>query len=173
MTRSQAKTRVKLAATGAVAVASLTTPRAPGHRSRAVVTASNPGRRAAPALELAPAALAPSPPASSREVTFVAQRVSRVEASSPGSRDADGQKTLRGVSLGSLASCMSDREEDLLKQRVLTAVRNRDACTSSAGTYRFVETKNLNAFSMWIERASGRGPSDRCAELNHALACLE
>jgi hypothetical protein len=80
---------------------------------------------------------------------------------------------LRGVALGSLASCRSDREEDLLKQRVLAAVRNREVCTSSAGTYRFVETKNLNAFSMWIDRAASRGASDRCVELTNALACLE
>jgi hypothetical protein len=80
---------------------------------------------------------------------------------------------LQGVPLGSLASCRSDREEDLLKQRVLAAVRNREACTSSAGTYRFVETKNLNAFSMFIDRSASRGASDRCVELTNALACLE
>jgi len=56
--------------------------------------------------------------------------------------------------------------------RVLAAVDSRDSCSSAAGHYRFVETKNLNAFLMWIERAPGRRSGDRCAELTHALDCL-
>jgi hypothetical protein len=79
---------------------------------------------------------------------------------------------LRGVPLGSLAACRTDRLEDDLKQKVLAAVRNREECESAAGRYRFVETKNLNAFLMWIERAPGRAEGDRCAELSFALACL-
>ncbi|MFI5315299.1 MAG: hypothetical protein ACHQ6T_06345 [Myxococcota bacterium] len=79
---------------------------------------------------------------------------------------------LRGVPLGSLAACRTDRLEDDLKQRVLAAVRNREECASAAGRYRFVETKNLNAFLMWIERAPGRAEGDRCAELSNALSCL-
>jgi hypothetical protein len=79
---------------------------------------------------------------------------------------------LRGVPLGSLAACRSDRLEDDLKQKVLAAVRNREECESAAGHYRFVETKNLNAFLMWIERAPGRAEGDRCAELSFALKCL-
>ena len=79
---------------------------------------------------------------------------------------------LRGVPLGSLAACRSDRLEDDLKQKVLAAVRNREECASAAGRYRFVETKNLNAFLMWIERAPGRAEGDRCAELSYALSCL-
>jgi hypothetical protein len=35
-----------------------------------------------------------------------------------------------------------------------------------------VETKNLNAFLMTIERASGRAVGDRCAELTYALECV-
>jgi hypothetical protein len=79
---------------------------------------------------------------------------------------------LRGVPLGSLAACRTDRLEDDLKQKVLAAVRNREECASAAGRYRFVETKNLNAFLMWIERAPGRAEGDRCAELSYALSCL-
>lgn len=79
---------------------------------------------------------------------------------------------LRGVPLGSLAACRTDRLEDDLKQKVLGAVRNREECASAAGRYRFVETKNLNAFLMWIERAPGRAEGDRCAELSYALSCL-
>jgi hypothetical protein len=85
---------------------------------------------------------------------------------------AEPNEKLRGVPLGSLAACRTDRLEDDLKQQVLAAVRNREECASAAGRYRFVETKNLNAFLMWIERAPGRAEGDRCAELSHALACL-
>jgi hypothetical protein len=35
-----------------------------------------------------------------------------------------------------------------------------------------VETKNLNAFLMWIERAGNLPPGDRCEELGRALECL-
>jgi len=76
------------------------------------------------------------------------------------------------VPLGSLASCVSDREEDRLKQQLVAAVTTQKHCTSRAGTYRFVETKNLNSFLLRIERAPGRRPADRCVELAHALDCL-
>jgi len=89
----------------------------------------------------------------------------------PEARSQPNEK-LRGVPLGSLAACRTDRLEDDLKQQVLGAVGNRGECSSSAGHYRFVETKNLNAFLMWIERAPGRAEGDRCAELSYALACL-
>jgi hypothetical protein len=75
------------------------------------------------------------------------------------------------VPLGSLAACVSDREEDALKQRVIAAAPAA-SCASRAGRYRFVETRNLNAFLMWVERAPGRTEADRCAELRHALECL-
>ena len=79
---------------------------------------------------------------------------------------------LAAVPLGSLASCATDREEDQRKLAVLSAVRGRTECRSSAGRYRFVETKNLNAFLMWIERAPNRVAVDRCVELRLALECL-
>ena len=80
---------------------------------------------------------------------------------------------LQGVPLASLASCISDREEDALKRRLLAAVRSPDECVSEAGRYRFIETKNLNAFLMWIERSPARGEADRCTELGLALRCVE
>ncbi len=80
---------------------------------------------------------------------------------------------IRGVPLGSLAACRSDRDEETLKRRVLAAVTKPGECTSAAGRYRLVETKNLNAFLMWIERAPHRPEADRCAELAFALECLE
>ena len=79
------------------------------------------------------------------------------------------------MSLGSLASCVSDRREDALKRKVVAAVTNERACVSRAGRYRFVETKNLNSFLMWIEPAPDREDrtTDRCTELSLALACLQ
>ena len=75
--------------------------------------------------------------------------------------------------LGSLAACVSDAEEDRWTRRVLSVVGGREVCTSEAGTYRFVETKNRNAFLMWVERAPGRAKADRCAELALAVDCIE
>ena len=87
---------------------------------------------------------------------------------SPGDRPG-----VAGVPLGELAACVSDREEDRLKQAVVAAVKTQEKCVSRKGTYRFVETKNLNAFLMWIDRASTGQADDRCAELRNALECLE
>jgi hypothetical protein len=87
--------------------------------------------------------------------------------------DRSAGADLRGVPLASLAACVSDREEDALKRKVVAAVTTQTECISPAGTYRFVETKNLNAFLMTIERSPRRAAADRCVELSHALACLE
>lgn len=81
-------------------------------------------------------------------------------------------ENLAAVPLGSLAACASDREEDERKLDLLAAVKGRTECRSRAGRYRFVETKNLNAFLMWIERAPSRVAVDRCVELRLALECL-
>jgi hypothetical protein len=67
---------------------------------------------------------------------------------------------------------VSDADEEQWKRKVLAAVGSHETCTSSAGHYRFVETKNLNAFLMWIEVAAHRAQGDRCDELSLALACL-
>jgi len=76
------------------------------------------------------------------------------------------------VALASLAACVSDRDEEALKRRLVAAVTTQRECVSAAGTYRFVETKNLNAFLMMIERAPRRVEGDRCAEMRNALACV-
>jgi hypothetical protein len=81
-------------------------------------------------------------------------------------------ENLAAVPLGSLAACATDREEDERKMALLSVVGSRTECSSAAGRYRFVETKNLNAFLMWIERAPGRPAVDRCVELRLALECL-
>jgi hypothetical protein len=102
---------------------------------------------------------------------------SRVAARDPApanaaSRSRSNDPKLRGVSLGSLASCVSDREEDALKQQLVALVGEPAECVSAAGRYRFVETRNLNAFLLWVERAPARPEADRCVELTHALDCV-
>lgn len=74
--------------------------------------------------------------------------------------------------LGALAACGSDQQEDSLKQDLIAAVTTQDRCVSRAGTYRFVEMKNLNSFLMWVDRTSTRTVGDRCTELALALECL-
>ena len=124
-------------------------------------------------VALAPAALAPAGTPAAASSLPGARRAERSSAPRNASQSRSQGTGLRAVPLGDLASCVSDREEALLKQRVLAAVTSRVQCASSAGTYRFVETRNLNSFLMWIEPAPGQTASDRCAELNNALACLE
>ncbi len=86
--------------------------------------------------------------------------------------DTRERDRVAGVSLASLAGCVSDREEDRLKRRVIAAAVGNAQCDSVAGRFRFVETKNLNAFLMWTERAASRRQADRCVELELAIDCL-
>ncbi len=131
-------------------------------------TTSTPSRK--PVSFAATSAAAPS----SRAATPRSTRTGEPEApehteTASRRRSSDG---VRGVPLGELRVCRTDREEDALKLRLLGAVTQPGECSSSAGWYRLVETKNLNSFLMWIERASGRVEADRCDELRHALACF-
>jgi hypothetical protein len=80
---------------------------------------------------------------------------------------------LRGVPLAALAACRSDREEDALKQRLIAAGAGPGQCESAAGRYHMIETKNLNAFLIYVERAPRRAALDRCGELQLALQCLQ
>jgi hypothetical protein len=57
-------------------------------------------------------------------------------------------------------------------KRVVASVDDRDRCESRAGRYHFVETRNVNAFLMRIERTGSRAAGDRCTELTLALDCL-
>ena len=115
-----------------------------------------------------------APPASLAEADTAAQRVPRSPAlpQPTATRSRSSADGLAAVPLGSLAACVSDREEDRLKQKLLEVVTTQQECLSEAGRYRFVETKNLNAFLMWIERAPSRREADRCVELRLALDCL-
>ena len=131
-------------------------------------------RAAPPPMEMA--AAAPSAPtmklSSSASRSADRDRTERI-ASQRKRSDHTAGKRLAGVPLASLAACVSDAEEDALKRRLLAAVTTQRECVSRAGTYRFVETKNLNAFLMTIERAAGRPVADRCEELQYALTCVQ
>lgn len=120
------------------------------------------------------AAEPPPAPAKRAEVASPGARLERLEPESAIARASRRPKESRlvGVPLGSLASCVTDRAEDQLKRRVIARLAGPSHCESPAGRFRFVETKNLNAFLMWIERSASRGEADRCGELELALDCL-
>lgn len=99
-------------------------------------------------------------------------RVSRETPAAAPPRAEASEPRLRGVPLGSLAACVSDRREDELKLRLMAERGDAGECASAAGHYRFVETRNLNAFLIWVERAPSRRAADRCVELSLALECL-
>jgi hypothetical protein len=114
---------------------------------------------------------APAGPASIAQAA-VAARPPEPEGESRGESGDIRPGLLQGVPLASLAACESNEREDRLKQRILASVRSTRACESEAGTYHFLQTNNLNAFLMWIEKAPSRHSRNRCGELDLALACL-
>jgi hypothetical protein len=128
-----------------------------------------PGRRTSRPSALVARADVRSKPA----LAPAASRADRRARQAPPELEGADSVRLAGVPLGELAACLSDRDEDRLKQAVVAAVTTQKECVSNRGVYRFVETKNLNAFLMWIERAPGRSGADRCTELGYALECLK
>jgi hypothetical protein len=116
-------------------------------------------------------AAAPSVQSTARADTSVGRTDRALPRRASGSTSGQNDN-LAAVPLGSLAACATDREEDERKMALLSVLSGRTECSSAAGRYRFVETKNLNAFLMWIERAPGRPAVDRCVELRLALECL-
>ncbi len=82
------------------------------------------------------------------------------------------------VPLDDLPDCTPSGRQDALKQRILRIVPsfNRE-CSHPEGRYRFVQTRNLNAFLMW-SRPNPDAPAlltrDRnaCDVLERALRCL-
>jgi hypothetical protein len=158
-----------LAAAPSVAPPSSARPSAPVRLDNRPAPTNRARRSPRPEAQLARApANLPPPRASAAPV-----RVSRASHQESPRGASAARPGLAGVPLADLAVCMSDREEDRLKQAVVAAVTTQEECVSRAGTYRFVETKNLNSFLMWIDRASGRSVGDRCDELRYALECLE
>ena len=84
------------------------------------------------------------------------------------------------VPLEELPACSPPERQDQLKKRILlaTAARRARECSHPDGKYRFLETRNLNAFLMWSrtnpESASSQRPArDVCDVLERALVCLE
>jgi hypothetical protein len=167
----RSRPRPGLAST-AVAPAAVTLPRAEPPSGPVVRAERRPmprvETREAPRLQAAPARLAELPVAPPPSLP---NRVARAAAAPP-IGEVNDRPGLAGVPLGDLAACVSDREEDRLKQALVAAVTTQDECVSRSGRYRFVQTRNLNAFLMWIDRAPGRSVEDRCGELRNALQCL-
>jgi len=145
----------------------------PSRAAPAAPTQSSAAPRPAPArpVAFAGAANASATAAPHESPSAMRERVAAAPMPSAAPR-AEPDEKLRGVPLSAFPACRTDQREDTLKLAVLAAVGKKRECSSAAGTYRFVETKNLNAFLMWIERAPGRAAVDRCGELTHALNCL-
>jgi hypothetical protein len=121
---------------------------------------------------LTPAAgFSPSEPSTSAQALPGSNRIDRVAPSAQTGRNRMDDR-LDGVALSSLAACRTDGEEEKLKVQVMAAIDSRDECSNRNGRYRFIETKNLNAFLMLIERAPSRRQADRCVELRLTLECL-
>jgi hypothetical protein len=164
-----------LGAPAAPGLANEPTPRVASARATtAAPVSARPSARsvARPPASLALPALSASAPVRDPGAEPTPSRVAARDPAPTSSGSRSNDPKLRGVALGSLASCMSDKQEDDLKQQLVALVGEPAECVSSAGRYRFVETRNLNAFSLWVERAPARPAGDRCVELTHALACV-
>ena len=131
------------------------------------------GRRSREKVELASVGAVPEQ-APKRPAPAPRARRPAVAPTAPAARarSNDPKARIPGVSLGSLAPCVSDARELALKQKVVAEAGKRASCESPAGRFHLVETKNVNAFLMGIEPAPGRRSGDRCEELAHALSCL-
>jgi hypothetical protein len=130
-----------------------------------------------------PSALASGPPQSSPAAR---PHVAAAAAIAAGRdvRERVRQQALRDgwheIPLDELPACSPPERQDQLKKRILlaTAARRARECSHPDGQYRFVETRNLNAFLMWSrtnpESASAQPPArDVCDVLMRALVCLE
>jgi hypothetical protein len=150
------------------------------------------GARLAPALPFSDRSLTPGelrlPSVSAPRLAFPSSRQdlngevnsvpwpSAATAERPGfPLDGTAPRGLTGVEavpLSSLPSCFSDAEEESLKQKVLATVEVQVECNSQAGIWRFLQTRNLNAFLINVKRDPGRPQGNRCDELRLALECL-
>lgn len=107
-----------------------------------------------------------------------ARRLSDVPAllrspADPFATSAHGGTPIDGVPLEALAACRTDAEQDSLKQQVMSAVEMHEICRSEKGTYRFLQTRNLNSFLLWVKQSPDREARNWCRELEFALSCLE
>jgi len=81
------------------------------------------------------------------------------------------------VPLDALPDCSPPGRQDALKRRILVAAEAKPTCQNTAGSYRFLETRNLNAFLMWSRtnpdgQQTAGSPRDVCDVLSRALDCL-
>jgi hypothetical protein len=130
------------------------------------------GFAAAPAPTLAPVSAPPARAARAEaQIDLPAPSPVRDELEAPGANDHESAAP-EGVPLERLAACASRREEDALKQRVIASGDARGTCESDAGSYHFVESRNLNAFLLRIRTNPDREVANRCGELRFALECL-
>ena len=82
------------------------------------------------------------------------------------------------VPLDELPDCSPPGRQDALKRAVLRAAHGRQACARDDAEFRFLQTRNLNAFLMWsrpetdaLRRSNPK--ADACDVLERALWCLE
>lgn len=146
-------------------------PTPPTRSARAAPVAASSARRAMPSALTPAPGLSGGPAQANPQAEPGSNRTDRVAPSVRAGRNRIDDR-LEGVALSSLAACRTDREEEKLKIQVMAALASRKDCSSDAGRYRFIETKNLNAFLMLIERAPSRSQADRCVELRLTLECL-
>jgi hypothetical protein len=153
---------------------------APSVSARASSPAASPARASARSVARPPASLALPALSAGRAVRDPGAEPTPSRVGAPAHAPSSDRSSppraaeprLAGVPLGSLASCVSDREEDALKQQLVALLGRPTECVSPAGRYRFVETRNLNSFLLWVERAPSRREADRCVELTFALECI-
>ena len=157
----------------ALAMPAAPAPADAGPPRTALAPAAPPPRPAPPRAAPPPRLALPGAVAAPAPARATAPAAPRAPHAAPASRSrGSADPSLRGVALASLAACVSGRREDELKLRLMAARGDAAECVSEAGRYRFVETRNLNAFLMWVERSPSRAEADRCVELSLALECL-
>lgn len=81
------------------------------------------------------------------------------------------------VPLDELPDCSPPGRQDGLKRQILRAAEGVPECSGRSGRFRFLETRNLNAFLMWSRSPSAAGTDGRparnaCEVLERALLCL-
>jgi len=156
-------------------------PDVPRIRARRTEPAPRAGRNAvradvgfasAPTPTLAPVSAPPTRATRSELQADVPPRIADRSQLASSAGDSPANAAPEDVPLGRLAPCASRSEEDALKQKVIVSANARGTCASDAGSYRFVESRNLNAFLMLIRRNPHREVANRCEELRFALECL-
>jgi hypothetical protein len=82
------------------------------------------------------------------------------------------------IPLDALPDCSPPGRQDQLKRQILEFAPSGASCTHADGSYRFLETRNLNAFLMWSRTnpddfTASAAIGDVCDVLMRALRCLE